>query len=60
MKGSDEPEDKEAVEVNTYDASKFKEFNPDSLAVDEARRLFLQQTSKVYRCPKSLFSFNSK
>jgi hypothetical protein len=47
MRGSDEPEDKEAVEVTTYDSSKFKEFRPASLAVDEDRRLFLEQTSKV-------------
>ena len=53
----DEPEDKEAVEVATYDPSKFKKFQPDSLAVDEARRAFLEASSKVikYQCVFLLF-----
>ena len=53
----DEPEDMEAVEVATYDPSKFKKFQPDSLAVDEARRAFLEASSKVikYQCVFLLF-----
>jgi len=47
MAGADEPEDKEAVEVATYDASKFKKFDPNSLVVGEARRLFLEKAAKV-------------
>jgi hypothetical protein len=47
MKGSDQPEDGEAVEVNTYDSSQFQPFQPDSLALDQAVVTFIQQAAQV-------------
>jgi hypothetical protein len=47
MKGSDQPEDGEAVEVNTYDSSQFQPFHPDSLALDQAVATFIQQAAQV-------------
>jgi len=55
MGGADLPEDKEAVVVHTYDASQFKEFHPDSLAVGEAVLAFLEKSSKVGWCALCTF-----
>ncbi len=56
MRGCDVPEDKEAVEVHTYDASQFKEFHPESLAVGEAVWAFLENAAKVgYRNDNGFF-----
>jgi hypothetical protein len=52
MRGCDVPEDREAVEVHTYDASQFQEFHSESLAVGEAVWAFLEKAAKVgYRNP---------
>jgi hypothetical protein len=52
MRGCDVPEDREAVEVHTYDASQFQAFHPESLAVGEAVWAFLEKAAKVgYRNP---------
>jgi hypothetical protein len=47
MRGCDVPEDREAVEVHTYDASQFQDFHPESLAVGEAVWAFLEKAAKV-------------
>jgi hypothetical protein len=47
MRGCDVPEDREAVEVHTYDASQFQVFHPESLAVGEAVWAFLEKAAKV-------------
>ena len=45
MQGCDEPEDPEAVEVTTYDASQFKEYRPESLAVEDHKKRQLHELS---------------
>ena len=50
------PEDREAVEVHTYDASQFQEFHPESLAVGDAVWAFLENAAKVgHRNANSFF-----
>jgi xanthine dehydrogenase iron-sulfur cluster and FAD-binding subunit A len=56
MRGCDVPEDREAVEVHTYDASQFQEFHPESLAVGDAVWAFLENAAKVgHRNANSFF-----
>jgi hypothetical protein len=56
MRGCDVPEDREAVEVHTYDAAQFQEFHPESLAVGEAVWAFLEKAAKVgYRNGNGFF-----